>query len=247
MEGCFEESTLGPSLPRFEKEHGKSEAEIRRRILQAIFEMRLPPGERLTEEQLAETFDVSRTVVRQAIARLAQDGILVKMPNVGTTVAAPTRKETRDILAVRKMVEPDIVRVLAGARAGNGLDRLHAHLAKEAAARNRSDRGTLVRLTGEFHLLLAEVSGNQVLARLMTGLQTLTCLAILLYAEQDEACPPDEHSRIVDAIAEGDGERAAAEMLQHLHHVELDLHLDLPEISSPFSDTIAWLRGNSAG
>ncbi|RUZ77860.1 GntR family transcriptional regulator [Mesorhizobium sp. M7A.F.Ca.US.006.01.1.1] len=238
---------MEPSLPRFQKAHGKSEAEIRRRILQAIFEMRLPPGERLTEEQLAETFDVSRTVVRQAIARLSQDGILVKIPNIGTTVAAPTRKETRDILAVRKMVEPAIVRILSAAPVGGGLERIHAHLARETTARAKGDRGTLVRLTGEFHLLLAEVAANDVLTRLMTSLQTLTCLAILLYAEQNEACPPDEHSRIVEAIAGGDGERAATEMLQHLQHVEFDLHLDRAEPGSPLSDTIAWLRGNAVG
>ncbi|WP_292302912.1 GntR family transcriptional regulator [Mesorhizobium sp.] len=236
---------MEPSLPRFQKAHGKSEAEIRRRILQAIFEMRLPPGERLTEEQLAETFEVSRTVVRQAIARLAQDGILVKMPNIGTTVAAPTRKETRDILAVRKMVEPDIVRMLAAGTVSGGLERIDAHLAKEKAARNEGDRGTLVRLTGEFHLLLAEVAGNHVLTRLMTGLQTLTCLAILLYAEQDEACPPDEHRRIAESIAAGQGERGARQMLEHLQHVEVDLHLDRPDPASPISDTIAWLRGKS--
>ena len=57
---------------------GQSEQLIRRRLLQAIFEQRMPPGARLTEESLAETFDVSRTVIRQVIARLAQDGILVK-------------------------------------------------------------------------------------------------------------------------------------------------------------------------
>lgn len=227
------------TLPRFEKLHGKSEAEIRRRILQAIFEQRLRPGERLTEDQLAAAFDVSRTVVRQAMARLAQDGILVKLPNVGSTVASPSRKETRDILSVREMVEPGIVRILAATPSKPGLERLRAHLADEAEARKRRDRGTLVRLTGEFHLLLAELAGNEVLTRLMTGLQALTCLAILLHAEREEACPPDEHSRIVRAIASGDGEAAAAEMLHHLRHVGRDLHLDQPEPKS----TLAWLRG----
>ena len=101
------------TLVRFEKSHGRTEVEIRKRILQAIFEQRLPPGEKITEEQLATTFDVSRTVVRQAMARLSQDGILVKSPNIGSTIAAPTRKEARDILAVRRMVEPDIVGILS--------------------------------------------------------------------------------------------------------------------------------------
>lgn len=226
-------------LPRFEKLHGKSEAEIRRRIVQAVFEQRMRPGERLTEEQLAAAFDVSRTVVRQAMARLAQDGILVKLPNVGSTVASPSRKQTRDILAARKMVEPGIVRLLAAEPSKSGLKRLRAHLAEEVNARRQGDRGTLVRLTGEFHLLLFELAGNEVLTRLMTGLQALTCLAILLHAEREDACPPDEHSNIVNAIAAGDGEAAANEMLHHLAHVERELQLDRPQPES----TLAWLRG----
>lgn len=229
------------TLPRFEKSHGKSEAQIRRRIVQAIFEQRMRPGERLTEDQLAAAFDVSRTVVRQAMARLAQDGLIVKLPNVGSTIASPSRKQTRDILAVRKMVEPEVVRILAAAPTEAGLAKLRNHLADELDARTRGDRGTLVRLTGEFHLLLAELAGNEVVTRLMMGLQALTCLAILLHAEREDACPPDEHSTITKAIASGDGEAAAAEMLNHLRHVEKDLQLDRPEPKSALS----WLRGDA--
>lgn len=238
-----ENRVVGITLPRFEKLHGKSEAEIYKRIIHAIFEQRIPPGERLTELLLADTFSVSRTVVRQAMVRLSQDGILVKLPNVGTTVASPTPKETRDILAVRKMVEPEIVRGLAATLTRNGLSRLQKHLAEETAAREDHARGTLVRLVGEFHLLLAELSGNLMVAQLMTRLQTLTCLAILLHARDDKACPPDEHSRITKAIARGDGDTAAREMLKHLDHVEKDLNLDEDDTRSSLSNTLEWLRG----
>ncbi|RUZ77865.1 GntR family transcriptional regulator [Mesorhizobium sp. M7A.F.Ca.US.006.01.1.1] len=234
---------MGLILPRFEKAHGKTEAEICRRIIHAIFEQRLPPGERLTEELLAETFDVSRTIVRQAMARLSQDGILVKMPNVGSTVASPSRKETRDILTVRRMVEPEIVRTLAASITASGLAQLHEHLEAEAEARKNDARGTLVRLVGEFHLRLAELTGNHVLVQLITRLQTLTCLAILLHAQEYEACPPGEHIRITDAIARRDGETAAHEMVRHLNHVEMDLKLDGEDKASNFSETMAWLRG----
>ncbi|RWD98757.1 GntR family transcriptional regulator [Mesorhizobium sp.] len=234
---------MGLILPRFEKAHGKTEAEICRRIIHAIFEHRLPPGERLTEELLAETFNVSRTIVRQAMARLSQDGILVKLPNVGSTVASPSRKETRDILTVRRMVEPEIVRTLAGSITEAGLAQLHEHLAAEAEARKNDARGTLVRLVGEFHLRLAELTGNYVLIQLVTRLQTLTCLAILLHAKEEDACPPGEHGRITDAIARGDGETAAIEMFRHLKHVEMDLKLDGDDKASNFSETMAWLRG----
>ena len=230
-------------LPRFEKAHGKTEAEICRRIIHAIFEQRIPPGERLTEELLADTFDVSRTVVRQAMARLSQDGILVKMPNVGSTVASPSRKETRDILTARRIVEPEIVKMLAASMTETGLAQLREHLAAETEARNNEARGTFVRLAGEFHLRLAELTGNHVLVQLMTRLQTLTCLAILLHAKEEEACPPGEHAKITDAIARGDGDTAAREMIHHLRHVELDLKLDGEEQASSFSETMAWLRG----
>jgi DNA-binding GntR family transcriptional regulator len=232
--------------PRFKKSHGRTEVEIRKRILQAIFEQRLSPGEKITEEQLATTFDVSRTVVRQAMARLSQDGILVKSPNVGSAVAAPGRKEARDILAVRRMVEPDIVTLLVNSPVRDDIiARLDEHLALENEARNHGSRGMQVRLSGEFHLLLAEMAGNRILIRLMNQLQALTCLAILLYAGRDEACLPDEHGRIVRAIAAGDDVAAKREVIGHLRHVEQDMNLERGADTASFTESIEWLRGHA--
>jgi len=230
-------------LPLFAKSHGKSGEEIRRRILQAIFDQRMPPGARVTEEQLAAAFDVSRTVIRQAMAQLSQDGVLVKLPNIGATIASPSVKETRDILAVRRMVEPGIVKLIASNPEQAQLDRLRRHIEQEKRAQDLNDRPTLIRLSGEFHLLLAEVAGNGPLIRLMTGLQALTCLAVLLYADGDEACLPHEHSRIIDAIARNDGEAAAVEMIHHLIHAENELRLDRVPGSASVNDTMKWLRG----
>lgn len=231
------------SLPRFVKRRGKTENEICKRIIQAIFEHRIPPGERLTEEFLAETFEVSRTIVRQAVARLSQDGIFVKLPNIGTTVASPTNQQTKDMLCVRRMVEPEIVKSLAGSVTMAGLNQLREHLRAELQARKNNQRGTLLRLTGEFHLLLAELSRNDVLVQLMTRLQVLTCLAVFVRAKDEEACLPDEHSRITEAIAKRDGETAAMEMIRHLDHVEKDLELDRVEENSSLLRTMVWLRG----
>lgn len=232
-------------LPRFEKAHGKTEAEIRRRIVQAIFEQKLRPNVQITEDQLASAFDVSRTVVRGAIARLSQDGILVKRPNVGTTVASPSRKETRDIMAVRMMVEPGMAKLCASEVDETGFSLIEQHLQKEAYVRQAGDRNTMVRLVGEFHLLLAELSGNAILTRLVTGLQTLTCLATLLYATDEDGCPPNEHNLIAQAIMRRDGDAAASLMLEHLKHVETDLRLVRYETEGDFSDMVAWFRGTS--
>ncbi|WP_051661244.1 GntR family transcriptional regulator [Bosea sp. 117] len=220
-------------------ERGRSEAPIRARILQAIVERRLPPGEKLTEERLAALFHVSRTVVRQALGRLAQDGIIEHHPHRGAFVAAPSRAEARHVLAARAVVEPEVA-ALAAKACGSATEdeascacgmvaRLRAHIAHEDEARASGDRTGLVRLTGEFHVLLAEAAGNPVFQRLLTELQALTSLAILLYARGEHAsCPPQEHAQIVAAIERGDAAGAARLMRLHIAHVEADMDLSEP-------------------
>ncbi|HSI40478.1 MAG TPA: GntR family transcriptional regulator [Xanthobacteraceae bacterium] len=209
---------------------GRSEAPIRARLLKAIFERRLAPGEKLTEERLADLFGVSRTVVRQALARLAQDGIVELRPNRGAFVAAPSRAEARHVMAARAVVEPEIAALAARSGDADGIARLRRHIGEEDAARAAGDRAALIRLTGEFHVTLAAVAGNPVFLRLLNELQALSSLAILLYARGEHAsCPPREHAEIVGAIAGGDFEAAARLMRAHLRHVEADMDLSEPE------------------
>ncbi|MBS7543665.1 GntR family transcriptional regulator [Ancylobacter oerskovii] len=214
-------------------QRGRSEAPIRARILQAIFERRLHPGEKLTEERVAELFGVSRTVVRQALARLAQDGIVEQRPNRGAFVAAPSRADARHVLDARAVVEPEIA-ATACCGPATAVARLRRHVAMENEARAAGERATLVRLTGEFHIALAEAAGNPVFVRLLTELQALSSLAILLYARGEHAaCPPHEHADIVQAIEAGDGETAARLMRVHIAHVAEELDLAEPNGSRP--------------
>lgn len=208
---------------------GRSEAPIRARILQAILERRLHPGEKLTEDRVAELFGVSRTVVRQALARLAQDGIVEQHPHRGAFVAAPSRADARHVLQARAVVEPAIASAACGCPPA-ALARLRHHLAQENAARAAGERATLVRLTGEFHIALAEAAGNPVFVRLLTELQALSSLAILLYARGEHAaCPPDEHTLILAAIEAEDLALAAERMRVHLGHVADEMDLSEPQ------------------
>lgn len=222
--------------------HGFSEIEVTRKLILAIFEERLPPGQRITETQLSEVFNVSRTVVRQSIAKLSEIGVFKKTPNQGCTIASPSRDEARKMLALREMVEPAMVCSLAGTRTPEQIAELREHLAMEAKARLARDRSTLVRLSGEFHLKLAEMSRNPYLIRLMTELQVLTCLAILVHAEAEAGCPRDEHSSIVNAIELGNGEAAGKDMLHHLKHIKADLKLDSKEPEPNLENAMMWLR-----
>lgn len=206
-----------------------TEARIRERIMDAIYGCRLEPGARLTEEALADLFGVSRTIVRQALARLAQDGIVVHRPNRGTQVATPTRKDAQQTFAVRRMVEPEIVSLLAQRSDAALVRRLERHLDTENKARETGADTRLLRLTGRFHMMLAEATGFPVLARLVAELQAFTCLSVMLYSRSaDDASPPCEHEAIVAAIAGGEAERAAELMRHHLTHVEARLNLSAP-------------------
>lgn len=223
------ESAERPRTPRAPKVRRApaSVDEITERVLTAIWEHRLPPGTKLVEEKLAGVFGVSRTKVRLALGRLAHDSILTIFPNRGTFVSSPTIEEARHVFNARRMIEPAIVRRMAQAPSKDQVARLRRSVELEAEARARNDRRTIIRLSGEFHMLLAEMAGNPFLLRSMRELTSLTCLIIALYDSPGvPSCPHHEHGDLVDAIQARDDERAAAVMVTHLDHVEhtLDLH-----------------------
>jgi DNA-binding GntR family transcriptional regulator len=212
---------------RMESEAVKPDVEdIAERITNAVMEHRLPPGIKLAEERLATAFGVSRTKIRQALTMLSREGLVKLYPNRGAFVTSPTVQEALDLFATRRLIEPEIVRN-AIARAGkNDIKRLRAHLAAEADARHRGDRRTIIKLSGAFHMLLAEVAGNSFIDKLMAELCPLTCLIISLYdAPQTPACPENEHVQIVDAIERKDEAEAVRLMLRHLDHVRNELRL----------------------
>lgn len=205
---------------------GAGAAAIYERIVAAVSEHRLHPGTKLVEERIAAIFAVSRTIVRQALTRLAQDGIVIVRPNRGACVAAPSRREALHVFEARRLIEPPLAARLAREAAPRAIARLRRHVEKEHAARARSDRRALIRLTGEFHLLLATLAGNDVLQRMLRELEAMTCLVILLYDRPGAtACLPNEHDTIIDAIEAGDARRAARAMREHLVHVEAGLDL----------------------
>lgn len=208
---------------------GPSVEEIGDKILGAVWEQRLPPGTKLAEEKLASVFGVSRTKIRLALAKLAHDGILTIEANRGTFVSSPTVAQARQVFDARRLLEPALIRHLCATLRRDQLSRLRKNIALEADARQRHDRHATIRLSGEFHLLLAELGQNAYVTKCLRELCALTCLVIALYdAPGTPACPHDEHTAIVDALEAQDAERACALMVQHLDHVENTLRLEMP-------------------
>jgi len=200
---------------------------IAEKISTAILEHRLAPGTKLGEDRLATIFGTSRAKVREVLARLAHEQIVELVPQRGAHVAKPTIEQAHDVFEARRLIEPGVLRRLIGSIDDFKMQRLRRHLELEADARERNDARAVVRLSGEFHLLLAELAGNSALARTMRELSTLTCLIISLYdAPTASSCRADEHEEIVDAIKRADAKRAETLMLHHLEHIQQSLKLD---------------------
>jgi DNA-binding GntR family transcriptional regulator len=205
------------------------EGQIYERIYGAIIEQRLPPGTKLGEEPLCELFGVSRSRIRKVLYRLGNESVVMLVPNRGAFVARPSVQEAREVFATRRLLEAEVVRGLARGLPAGDASRLARHVELECEAHWRHDRRTSIRLSGEFHLLLAELAGNRVIERFLRDLVSRTSLIIAVYeAPGRSCCSFDEHAALIEAIGGGRAEAAVEGMMAHLCGIEGRLLLDRP-------------------
>lgn len=200
---------------------------IHEKIYGAILEHRLHPGTKLVEERLAAIFGVSRARIREVLTRLAHEQIVEVIPQRGAFVAKPSIEQAMHVFEARRLVEPALLKRLIDVLTPDHVQQLRQHISLEEDARRRGDKRAIVRLSGDFHILVAELAGNRLLARQMRELSSLTCLIIYLYdAPTATSCRADEHAQIVESVAKRDLPRAMSLMLDHLAHIEQSLTLE---------------------
>jgi DNA-binding GntR family transcriptional regulator len=206
-----------------------STAMIVQALTKAIVEHRLLPGSKLAEQKLADQFGVSRTLVRQALLQLSQHQLVTLEPARGAFVAAPSADEARQVFAVRRMLECEMARAFALQSTPAQIHSLRAHIAQEKNAIAREDASGRTELLGDFHVRLAELMGNQVLAQMLAQLIARCALITLMYQSSREARHSnDEHVQLVRALAAHDADNAARLMDEHLTHVEENLRFEHP-------------------
>jgi len=128
---------------------------------------------------------------------------------------------------VRKMVEAAMVKQLCAVVTDDQIATLRAHLRQEDDAVARTDVTGRTRLLADFHVVLARLLGNEVLAQLINDLLTRSSLIALMYQSTHSAeASSDEHAAIVDALERHDARGAARRMSRHLASVERTLRLD---------------------
>ena len=209
-------------------------------LTRAIVEHRLQPGAKLTEQTLAGHFDVSRTLVRQALFQLSQRRLVTLEPARGAFVASPSADEARQVFAVRRMLEVELTRAFVAAATPAHIDALRDHVAREQAAVQRQDVEGRTELLGDFHVLMAELLGNHVLADVLQDLLARCAIATLMYQSSHAAHDSSaEHAALVECFAAGNVTRAVKLMREHLDHVEAGLKLDQPVPSHDVKSALA--------
>lgn len=206
-------------------DEGAEEA-IVERIFEAVVEQRLPPGTKLSESALCEAFGVGRMRIRRALLLLASREVVELQANRGAFVASPTPQQAREVFEARLTLEPTIARLAVQRATEADIASLTAHLVKEHAAHHERSRQEAIRLSGQFHLLLAQIAANSVMLRMMKELVTRTSLIIGIFGAPSVAnCRDDDHEMILQAFKSRDGQAAADLMTEHLRVIEASLEL----------------------
>lgn len=212
-----------------------SQNEIARRVVESILAQKLSPGERLGEQDLAELFGVSRTLVREALMQLQARGFVEVRPRKGWYVVEPSVEQARDAFSARRIVEAGILRE-AGRPLQSALRRLRQHVNEEKEAITEADPATRAFLLADFHVCLADCLGQKLLRDVLRDLTARTTLAATLYqSRHDASLSCSQHAAIVAALEKGDLRLAEQRMVAHIGDVEEALQ---PVAASPATERL---------
>jgi len=177
----------------------------------------LPPGSRLGQADFAGRLGISRGSVREALRRLAGDGLVEFEVNRGFFVADSGLDDVRDRLEARLELEPAVARLAAERRSEMDLETMLETIEAELAARTSDAAHDASRA---FHIAVATATGNQAFVKLLDSLWIADIGRRLLAQRRRSAewqgSDVEEHRAIVEAIESGDGDRAAALMRVHV-------------------------------
>lgn len=186
---------------------------------------RIRPGEKINEEELAKSLQVSRTPVRETLLRLEHEGIVEIVPRRGAFVVSQSKQKVIDILQVREVLEGLVTRLATKNMDERMLNRLRNCLKKISSIKNNEDR--VLRYPAadvEFHSILLEACGNDVLRNMMeivnSHLQVIRLRTVVLPGRAKQTVR--EHYKILEAIEKGDALSAESMMRSHVESVRKD-------------------------
>jgi GntR family transcriptional repressor for pyruvate dehydrogenase complex len=210
--------------------------EVFSQIHQLIKDGRFKARDQLpSERELAETFKVSRTSVREALRALETQGLVVSRTGMGNFIAdlpvesligplarllIDEKKALADVFEMRKLIEPHIAALAAARATKRDIANMKTIVAKQVEAVNRGETG--VEADAELHYSIGHATRNQALQKLVSGLMEMLSRSReeSLQTSARRNASIDTHRRIIAAIEKHDKNRARSEMLRHIEQVE---------------------------
>jgi DNA-binding GntR family transcriptional regulator len=188
-------------------------------IYDAIMGLKLSAKTKLTEKDLCEIYGLPRHQVRQVLAKLEADGLVDIKANRGAFIANPSEREAQEMFEVRSFLECALLEKIASSLSTESCQRLTEMVAQEQRAWSSGDREGWIRLSAQFHVALAELSGNEILVAAIKKYVSRTTLMISgNHPTTSGSCSFDEHRAILDALQRRDAAAAVSRMREHLHH-----------------------------
>ena len=157
------------------------DSQIYQSIYDAIVDHRLAPGSKLPEDSLAETFGVSRTIIRKVLLNLTHGGLVTSTPNRGSRVAHPTAKEGKEVFASRRLVEVAAIPLVIENLTSESLNELTKLDEAQKNAETALDHHNAIRISGQFHEALITVTDNKILIEFVRNLISQSSLIIAVY------------------------------------------------------------------
>lgn len=198
---------------------------LRESVYNAILDMivggELKAGQHLVEAELAGQLGVSRQPVREALQWLNTNGWVDLRPALGAFVHEPTPAEADQLLVVRGLLETESARLAAGHAHGDGIEELRELCRRGTEALESEDVAALVAANAELHAAVARLSGNAVLCELVSQVDRRVRWYYRPVARDRGAQSWKEHAELIEAIAAGDGDRAAEMMRRHTERTRL--------------------------
>ncbi len=193
-------------------------AQVKEILLARIINHEYKPGDRLVELQIAQEFGISQAPVRESLRELEALGFVESEPYRGTRVRAVTKAELTEIYPVRAALEEVAARVAAQRLAGK-VEALAAELAAMHQAAEKGDLYEQVQHDVEFHRLIVEASGNRVLQDVWRSLRIeARTLISALKADIGGHEIAEMHRPVLEALAEGNAEKAGALLRKHVEY-----------------------------
>ncbi|MEC5385690.1 GntR family transcriptional regulator [Uliginosibacterium sp. H3] len=225
-------------MPRSSTSNGESSSfsqdEIYAQIVEALVDQRMLPGTRLNELALCEVFKLSRREMEKVLLKLSFVGLVKLIPNRGAFVASSDASEARAILSARKIVEAGIVEAVALRATGADFKRLEQNIAREDECRHAGRMREAIKHSGEFHILLAEITGNFILCDLMKQLVARTSLVVSLYENPNGlSCWHGDHATLLRHLRAHKARPAMTLMQRHLDDLEESLVFAPQQDQSP--------------